>query len=316
MSLNTIINHPLIGTRVFKKISCAVKVFLLLLILLPFLGNLHAEAQEKMLAKYESHSGGSSAVKDHINVDTDDDTYAEVKAYGGAALGIGAYSGSIQMKFDETVPANQWSYIRVDLDGGLVDALLGGSLGDLLGGIVSGIALGDLNIEVSAINSSETEVLKRTSNQGFDTDRVRLLQTGEGHYLIGLKPDQDYNRVRLKASSVTLLLGTVFTNKVYSAFTYDDSGDNCGRPLATSFDGSGGLSLSVLDNENQYLERAIDDDPDTYSELKTGGVLSVDVAGSYSQYFYFPTTSAADHTFNVKLALATSGVLNLDALGG
>src|SRR5690606_7834876 len=87
--------------------------------------------QEKVLAKYESKS--INGVSGETNVNTDDDTYAEVKAYGGALLGAGAYSGSIQMKFDETIPANQWSYIRVELAGGLTDVLLGGSLGNALG---------------------------------------------------------------------------------------------------------------------------------------------------------------------------------------
>src|SRR5699024_1415879 len=298
MNLNTIINQPLIGTRVFKKISCAVKVFLLLLILLP-LGNQKAEAQEKVLAKYESKS--NNGISGETNVNIDDNTYAEVKTSSGIALGIGAYSGSIQMKFDETIPANQWSYIRVDLDGGLVDALLGGSLGDLLGGIVSGIALGDLIIEASAIDASSTTVLSRDSDDDFNTDRVRLVETGEGHYLIGLKPDQDYNRVKLKASVSSLLgLGNTFTNKVYSAFTYDDSGDNCGRPLATSFDGSEGISLDVLPVDNQKLGDAIDDDLDSYSLLKSSAVLNLSVAGSLSQYFYFPTKSDETATLNLK----------------
>src|SRR5699024_8379249 len=85
-------------------------------------------AQTKILAKYESWSGGNSAVSNWTNVNTDEDTYATVKTSSGIAIGIGAYSGSIQMKFDETIPANQWSYIRVELDGGLVDVLLGGTL--------------------------------------------------------------------------------------------------------------------------------------------------------------------------------------------
>src|SRR5690606_11782293 len=175
-----------------------------------------------------------------------------------------------------TIPANQWSYIRVELAGGLTDVLLGGSLGNALGEIIRGIALGDLTIEVSALNASGGSVLARNSNQGFNTDRVRLVETGEGHYLIAIKPDQSYNRLNFKASSVTLLLGTVFTSKVYNAFTYNDTDGDCGRPLATSFDGSG-VSLSLLEIQNQNLTNAIDSDLTTYSELKIGSLLDVQV---------------------------------------
>src|SRR5690625_5188410 len=272
-------------------------------------------AQTKILAEYESKS--NNGVSDETNVNTDNNDYAEVKTSSGVALGIGAYSGSLQMKFDETIPANQWSYIRVELDGGLVDVLLGGTLGNALGGIISGIALGDLIVEASALNS-ETEVLKRNSNQGFDTDRVRLIETGEGHYLIGLKPDQDYNQVKFKASVNSLLgLGNTFTNKVFYAFTYDenDSAGDCGRPLATSFDGSSGIDLTLLNLDNQHLNRAIDDDPNTYSELSNSSLLGLSVASTLSQYFYFPTESAETASVNVKLGMSSSGLLDLDLLG-
>src|SRR5690625_2299933 len=273
----------------------------------------YGETQGKALAQYELKS--NQGVSGETNVNTDDDTYAEVKAYGGAALGLGSYSGSIQMKFDGNIPGDQWSYMRVDLDGGLIDALLGGSLGDLLGGLLSGILLGDLTIEVSALNSSGTTVLTRNSDQGFGTDRVRLMETGEGHFLIGLKPDQEYNRVKFKASSRTLLLGTIFTNKVYNAFTFDDIGNDCGRPLATSFDGGGGIDLKVADLNDQYLGRAIDEDMDSYSQLKSTAVLGVDLGSTLSQYFYFPTKSPETATVNVKLALGSGGLVNTDLLG-
>lgn len=274
-------------------------------------------AQTKILAKYESRSGGNSAVSNWTNVNTENNDYAEVKAYGGAALGIGAYSGSIQMKFDDNISADQWSYIRVELDGGLTDVLLGGTLGDALGGIVSGIALGDLTVEVSAIDASGNTVLSRDSNDGFNTNRVRLIQTGEGHYLIGLKPSQSYNRVKFKASSITLLLGTVFTNKVYNAFTFDGVGGDCGRPLATSFDGSSGIGLEVLGGlVDQKLGDAIDTDLNSFSTLKTTSVLAVDVANFFSQQFYFPSVSNEHTTANIKLALGSEGVVNTDLLGG
>ncbi|HLR38432.1 MAG TPA: hypothetical protein VK084_10315, partial [Chitinophagaceae bacterium] len=268
-------------------------------------------AQNKILAQYESKS--SKGVSDATNVNSDDNSYAKVDAYGGAALGLGAYSGSIQMKFDQTVPANQWSYIRVDLDGGLIDALLGGSLGDALGGVLSTVLLGDLTIQVSALDSGTT-VLSRKSGQGFGTDRVRLLTTGDGYALIALRPNKDYNQLKFKASSVVLAAGTVFHNKVYDAFTFEGSGGECGRPFATSFDGSG-LDLSVLPVGDQHLDRAIDTDEETHSTLKKPTLLGLSVAGSLSQYFYFPTSSSENTSVNMKISLGSGGVLNTDLLG-
>src|SRR5699024_2509588 len=131
---------------------------------------------------------------------------------------------------------------------------------------------------------------------------------------IALRPDHDYNQLRFKASSVVLLLGTVFHNKVYDAFTFEGSGGECGRPFATSFDGSG-LDLSVLPVGDQHLDRAIDTDEGTHSTLKKPTLLDVNVAGSLSQYFYFPTSSSENTSVNMKISLGSGGVINTDLLG-
>src|SRR5699024_1879345 len=201
MSLNTIINHPLIGTRVFKKISCAVKVFLLLLILLP-LGNLNAEAQEKVLADEVTHTSGNKpqligngppTVEDPNNALQDDNSYARLLASPGLVAGLGGFNGVIELKFAETLPADTWSYMHIDGDSDLLRALLGGSLGELLGDVLGYVLIGNQEITIDARMGSNS-ILSRSSTQGFDTDRVKLLQNGEGDYLLAIKPDQDYDR--------------------------------------------------------------------------------------------------------------------------
>ncbi|MDM1507642.1 DUF11 domain-containing protein, partial [Myroides odoratimimus] len=99
------------------------------------------------------------------------------------------------------------------------------------------------------------------------------------------------------------------------AFTYDDQGANCGRPVVTSFDG-GGIDLKVLDLKNQNLSHAIDNDLTTYSLVSPGALLGVNVGGSMSQIFYFPTTSDEKSTVNIRLAVGSTGVLDLNLLGG
>src|SRR5690625_4886249 len=99
-----------------KKINPYTLIPRLLMMLVMILASVqYGEAQGKVLAQYELKS--NQVVSCETNVNTDDDTYAEVKTYGGAALGLGSYSGPIQMKFDANIPGDQWSYMRVDLDG-------------------------------------------------------------------------------------------------------------------------------------------------------------------------------------------------------
>src|SRR5690606_7936767 len=108
-------------------------------------------------------------------------------------------------------------------------------------------------------------VLSRTASQGFDTDRVRLVTDGDGNFHIAIRPTGEYDNIRITNSSISLVgLGSQYTLDVYNAFYFEDEGEDCGQPAFTSIDGYGVLSLDVLEEENQYLERAIDSDPDTY----------------------------------------------------
>src|SRR5690625_2057536 len=114
MSLNTIINHALIGTRVFKKISCAVKVFLLLLILLP-LGNQKAEAQEK---EYASSYYDEENVESPENaVDGDETTKATLESRELSLLPpLSKLNGRLGLRFATQVGASQKAYVKVGVD--------------------------------------------------------------------------------------------------------------------------------------------------------------------------------------------------------
>src|SRR5690606_40321519 len=89
-----------------------------------------------------------------------------------------------------------------------------------------------------------------------------------------------------------------------------------GRPTFTSFDGSTGLSLTVLPIEDGSLKNAIDGDFDTYSTLKSSAVLGLSVAGSISQNFYFSTTTDATSTVNIKMAMGSGSLLDVKVLCG
>src|SRR5690606_4502389 len=255
-------------------------------------------------------------VLDQTNATLDDNTYARLLASPGLAVGLGSYQGVIELQFPSTIPADQWSYVRIGADNTLLRVLLGGSLGNALGTVVGGVLLGNQEFEIDVRNNT-TSVLTRTNTAGFNTDRVKLIVDGNGYNYIAVKPSQDYNRVRIINRSISAVgLGTEYHLDVYNAFTYSNTTGACGYPLGTSFDGSGGLGLQVADLNDQHLERAIDGDSNSYSLLKSSGVLDLSVARSFSQYFYFATTSPAESTLNIKLALGSGGAVNTDLLGG
>ncbi|SKB65779.1 conserved repeat domain-containing protein, partial [Sphingobacterium nematocida] len=284
-----------------------------------------ARGQTKVLANEVSYTTGDKPVVFGFNKPTvdnpdnallDNNDYSRVWASPGVLLNGGAYQGVIELKFPEGLSANQWSYVRIGADPTLLRALLGGSLGNALGTILGGVLLGNQEFEIEVLNNTNS-VLKRTNTEGFNIDRIKLLVDGSGNSYIAVKPSAAYDRVRLTNRSISALgLGTQYTLDVYNAFTFTGSGGDCGRPIGTAFDGSAGLGLQVADLNNQNLNRAIDADMNSFSLLKSSGILDLSVARSFSQYFYFPTTSPENSSVNIKLALGSGGVVNTDLLGG
>lgn len=146
--------------------------------------------------------------------------------------------------------------------------------------------------------------MKRTNTEGFITSNVKLVQDSKGNYYIALKPQAAYNKIRLVNRAISLVgLGSVYKLDVYSAVSYKDDGGYCGTPSFTSYDGESGLSLKVVDLQDQALYMAIDANAQTASLLKSTAVLSLDVAKAFSQYFYFNSKSKTNHTVNITLAL-------------
>jgi len=268
-------------------------------------------SQTKIYAN--SVSFNTATVDNPLNATTADEaTFATVRSSGGVALGIGAYSGEIELKFPNTIAAGTTSFIRIDADATLLNQLLGGNLGGLLSGVVGGVVLGNHVIEVGARNSASALVLSGSSAGAFTTANLRLVRDGQGYYYFALRPTQDYDRVYVRDLTSALLLGTLNNTKVYNAF-YTSGVDACAPVFATDFDGTGltldvlGLGKAGVTNPNY----AIDANATNYSELSLG---ALGVAGSISQNFYFSTPSNAGDDFNLRFsvspALLTAGVLN------
>ena len=253
-----------------------------------------------------------STVQDKDNALSDDNQFARLYGSPGFLAGLGAYEGSLELQFPSTLPAETWSYVRIGADESLLQVLLGGSLGELLSDVLGSVLLGNQEIEIQARTSGGVAVLSRTSTQGFDTDRVRLVQNGTGDYFLAIKPDAAYDRIRLTNRSTALAgLGSEYTLDVYNAF-YLDGADACGEFRFTSFDGEG-ISLDLLGAGVENAENAIDSDLNSYSEISIG-TLGVDA--SMFQSVYFETLSAPEDYFKVKLGVANAGVLTADLIGG
>lgn len=254
-------------------------------------------------------------VENPNNALANDNNYARLLASPGLALDLGSYKGVIELKFAQTLPADTWSYVRMEGDSELFKALLGGSLGNLLGDVLGYVLIGNQEVIIDA-RMGGTTVLSRSSTQGFGTDRVKLIQDGDGNNYLAIRPASDYDRLRITNQTGSLLgLGIEKTLDIYNAFYYEDIGNDCDRPFATSFDGGGGIGLEVGDLNDQNLGNAIDNDENSFSRLKSSSVLNLNVASTLSQYFYFPTTSAETTTANIKLALGSGGLVNTDLLG-
>ncbi|WP_169817532.1 T9SS type A sorting domain-containing protein [Algoriphagus vanfongensis] len=253
----------------------------------------------------------TATVENPPNALMDDNSFARVLSSPGLILGGGAFQGEIELKFDSVLPANTWSYVRIEADQDLLGALLGGSLGDLLADVLGTVLLGRQEIEIQARNGS-SQVLSRTSTQGFDIDRVRLVQDGVSRYFLAIRPNAPYDRIRLINRSISALgLGSQYSLDVYHAFYETGASDPCESfPYFTSFDGTGVTALvsgSPVENPHYVL----DGNSSNYSEI---GLGTLAVGAAVTQRFYFPSLSTPNTTLNVRMQIASSAV-NLSILG-
>ncbi|WP_339754210.1 DUF7507 domain-containing protein [Algoriphagus aquimarinus] len=253
-----------------------------------------------------------STVKNVNNTLSDNNDFSRMYASPGILGPLGKYSAEIELNFGSNIPADTWSYVRIGADSNLLQALLGGSLGDLLSDVLSAVLFGQQEIEIQARNSVGSTVLSRNSTQGFDTDRVRLVQDGAGNYFLAIKPSASYNRIRLINTSTSIAgFGAEYTLDVYNAF-YLNGDDACGEFRFTSFDGEG-ISVDLLGSGVENAENAIDADQNSYSEISIG---TLGVGASMFQSIYYETPSAPEDYFKVKLAIANAAVLTADLIGG
>ncbi|KQC00757.1 putative Ig domain-containing protein [Pedobacter sp. Hv1] len=290
------------STKLIKTI-----IFLFSIIVITLISNL-SYAQTKILANTATVK--SNPVQDPNNAILDDDSFAIVKS-GGSLLG-GGPSGELELKFASTIPANKTTFIRIDFDADVLNALLGGNLGTTLADVLGTVVLGNHYFNVGARNSAGNDVLTGSSSGGFSSSNLRLVKDASGKFYVAITPENPYDRVYIKDVTSALLLGSSNQTKVYNAFYISGTG-SCDPAFATDFEGTG-LTVSLLGVGKAgvtNMQNAIDNNSSTASQISLG---ALGVAGSISQNVYFNSPSNSGDEFNVRLgvdpALLNVGLLN------
>lgn len=246
-------------------------------------------------------------------VDGDLLTKADINASSGILVGIGAYSGHLELQYPTDLPANTTSYTKIETTDDILPSLLGGSLGGLLSDIAGVLLLGNQQFTVAAKKDAVTVLEKQsTEASGFSTEDLRIVVDKDNDYFLAVTPDQDYNRIRID-NSIGSLIGLNNTRQlgVYESYYTTGTGD-CGLPSYTSFSGSG-ISLDLLNLGGAGVTNpnfALDGDASTYSEL---GLGVLDVAASIQQTIYFDSGSDQDDVIYLRLAVDPS-LVNLGLL--
>ena len=250
--------------------------------------------------------------------DDDFDSYATLKSGAGILFGLGnQYEGYVEMGYDQPMSAGTTSYIRIDFDAGVLDGLLGGSLGNVVSGLLDNLILGNHFFTVEVKDASANILHSASSNQASEggDGTIRVVQDVAGRYYIAVTPTSDYQSVRITdaTNSALSLLAQPNTMKVYGMCT-DMLTDPCFGPFATSYEHSG-LSLSVNDLGGAGVTNgsyAINGNTTNYSEISNG---TLGVGASTKQWIFFNSVSDDNDVATIKFK-TEGGVVDADILGG
>ncbi|EPH14091.1 hypothetical protein HMPREF9713_00291 [Myroides odoratimimus CCUG 12700] len=262
----------------------------------------------------------ASNADDIDNIFSDNfDAYATINSGAGILLGLGGqYSGHIELGYAKEVPANTTSYVRIDFDEKLLNALLGGSLGNVVNGLLNGLILGDHFFEVEVKNAAKAVILDGKSNVSNNAAKgagtIRIVKDSLGRTYLAITPTVPYQSVRITDVSKALVGATAKPNSmnVYS-MCYESDTNSCVPSFATSYEYSG-LALDVKDLSGGGVknpERAIDNNTTNYSEISSG---TLNIAGAVRQYIYFNSDAKAGEETLIKFK-TQGGQVNVDLIG-
>lgn len=234
-----------------------------------------------------------------------DDSFATLTSTRGlGALGVVLGSDAwLKLTFPSDLAAKDWVYIRYSN----IAAPTGISL-DLLGLLGNPAEFLDVKLYKGTVVNNSSVIYK-------------VLVNSEGETLIGVQAPTNtiaFNSVRIKLTfGSSISVAATRSIKIYYAYTLSGvivcdpvSIASAGEATGISVDLGGllGAGRNVVDNPSN----AIDSNSSNYSTL-SGGLLSV--AGTFSQSFYFPSSSEANSKLKVRLQLSAA-VANVNLLGG
>src|SRR5690606_36413268 len=134
-------------------------------------------------------------------------TFATLNSGAGTLLGLGnKFEGFVELGYDHDVPAGTTSYIRIEMEGTLLEKLVGGSLGNVVSGLLNNLVLGDhyFEVDVKHNGTSVTTANSKDASAGGNND-IRIVRDKNGRFYIAVTPDQPYNSVRITDITNSLL---------------------------------------------------------------------------------------------------------------
>ncbi|SHG51055.1 hypothetical protein SAMN05444483_11442 [Salegentibacter echinorum] len=249
--------------------------------------------------------------------DADFDSFATLKSGAGSLLGINNYEGYVELGYDQVVPAGTTSYIRIDFEETILEALVSGSLGNIVTGLLDGLVLGDHFFQVEIKDENSNIINSASSNQASagGNEAIRVVQDKQGRYYIAVTPAADYKSVRITdaTNSALGLLAQPNTMNVYG-MCHETNLDACSAAFATSYEYNG-VNLSVNDLSGAGVtnkEQAIDDNTQNFSEISNG---TLGVGSSTKQWIFFNSPSNKMDIAVIKFKTQGGGV-DADVLGG
>lgn len=285
-----------------------------LLLCCPLLGSLsYGQVVQKIKP---NTSAGTRVDNPEFSIDPDVNTFSQVNSYGGAALGIGAYSGTLTLGYTAPtsyVPANSKFYLKVNSNEvGLLDALLGGSLGNLLKGVL-GVVIGGEHVTTFNLKNAagNNAISVSTTNSNANQDKITIAKDASQNYYAIFYPKEAIKTIEVNdKTSSPVLLGGLNNFKVYDSYYYKDDVSDCDVSLLTSYTAGGGLLSLIASEPVVNAHYAIDNDLTTYSKIGITALLNLNASGTVEQFFHLPK-AINDKVMRFKIRMP-SGLLKLD----
>lgn len=244
------------------------------------------------------------------------DSYASIRSNAGPLLGINSYSGHIEMKYQDTISGGKTSYVRIDFDEDVLNALLSGSLGSVANDLINNLLLGNHYFDIEVKMNDNTVLLGSSKNTPLVGDGdIRIVQDALGRYYIAITPEQEYNSVKITShtDAAVGLLAQPNSMNIYGMYS-EISNNQCLGAFATSFEYEGvNLGVDPVGSAGvTNAEYALDENTQHYSEISNG---TLGVGSATKQWIYFNTPSPAKDAIEIRFKTEGGGV-DLDVLGG